>query len=337
MNYIDAYKILGVSPTDNIDKIKSSYKSKIKFYHPDNFHGDEEKIKYAEEMTKQINEAWDYIQSNHNVTNGDSYENEPVYEYNYESNSENMEKYTIYDRIYTNTMIKITTFILIGIVVLIINNLAKPIVEDFKLRREYSKADIAAMENYEFVGTELGLEIDTIHSNFSGIVEIPKTFDGSTVVSISDRAFKNCSGITEVIIPDTIVNIGRSAFANCDGLISVKIPDSVTNIVKVDFTDMGVFEGCDNLQVVFIGSGITSLTYHSFSGCDNLREIHLKSTIQEIRAYSFDGCEEISVIFYEGKMAEWEQIKIDDNAFENGVTFDIVCEDGTLQYPIQEQ
>ena len=69
MNYTEACGILGVSQNDDLDSIKKKYRSKIKFYHPDNFQDDKEKLDYAEQMTKNLNEAWNYIEQNYETIN----------------------------------------------------------------------------------------------------------------------------------------------------------------------------------------------------------------------------------------------------------------------------
>lgn len=56
----DPYKILGVSPYDTDEKIKSAYKDLAKKYHPDNYNNGSE-YDIAEEKMKEINEAYDQI------------------------------------------------------------------------------------------------------------------------------------------------------------------------------------------------------------------------------------------------------------------------------------
>jgi hypothetical protein len=50
------------------------------------------------------------------------------------------------------------------------------------------------------------------------------------VVSIGDRAFTGCGGLTSVTIPDGFTSIWDYAFAYCSGLKSVTIPNSVTSV-----------------------------------------------------------------------------------------------------------
>ncbi|MDO1445172.1 J domain-containing protein [Rhodocytophaga aerolata] len=56
------YRALEVTPGTSFDDIKASYKKLVKKYHPDLFHNNPEKRRYAEVVTQQINEAYAYFE-----------------------------------------------------------------------------------------------------------------------------------------------------------------------------------------------------------------------------------------------------------------------------------
>jgi DnaJ-domain-containing protein 1 len=55
------YKALELPKGSDFEKIKAAYRSLVKVYHPDKFENDPEKKAYAQEVTRQINEAYFYF------------------------------------------------------------------------------------------------------------------------------------------------------------------------------------------------------------------------------------------------------------------------------------
>ena len=52
----------------------------------------------------------------------------------------------------------------------------------------------------------------------------------STLSTIDEYTFYNCSALQSVVLPDTLTIIGNGAFDHCPSLTSVTVPDSVSNI-----------------------------------------------------------------------------------------------------------
>jgi hypothetical protein len=79
-------------------------------------------------------------------------------------------------------------------------------------------------------------------------VVIPNIIEGCLVTSIGDSAFKNCTSLTSVTIPESVTKIGNYAFSQCGHLTGIVIPDSVT------FIGHNVFSGCNEMtNVIFKG------------------------------------------------------------------------------------
>ncbi len=71
------------------------------------------------------------------------------------------------------------------------------------------------------------------YSGLSGNLDIPASvsFAGTdyAVTSIGSQAFKDCSALTAVSIPNSVTEIGSSAFQGCSALTSITIGNSVTD------------------------------------------------------------------------------------------------------------
>ena len=96
--------------------------------------------------------------------------------------------------------------------------------------------------NYELVSKAKQAIVKAKSSGmYSGEVVIPESVEHGgitySVTSIGDWAFKNCSGLTSVTIPNSVTSIGQRAFSGCSGLTSVTIGNSVKSIAHEAFRD----------------------------------------------------------------------------------------------------
>ena len=100
-------------------------------------------------------------------------------------------------------------------------------------------------------------------NEYTGVVLIPDSVlynsDYYKVISIGEKAFCGCAGLTSITIPNYIISIGNSAFYNCAGLTSITIPNSVTSIGN------NAFYNCDGLTTVTIPNSVTSIGDYAFN------------------------------------------------------------------------
>ena len=118
----------------------------------------------------------------------------------------------------------------------------------------------------------------------SGQLIIPSTLGGKPVTSIGEYAFCDCSGLTDVKIPNSVTRIGHKAFDGCRGLTSVTIPDSVTSIGQ------WAFENCSGLTSVTIPDSVTSIGNWAFEYCSGLTSVTIPASVTSIGSSAFAGC-----------------------------------------------
>ena len=121
-------------------------------------------------------------------------------------------------------------------------------------------------------------------------IVIPEIYEGIPVTMIANNAFKGCTGLTSVKIPQSVTSIGTYVFYNCTGLTSITIPDSVTSIGQY------AFYGCTGLTWVTIPDGVTSIGNHAFRNCTGLTSITIPDSVTSIGNYAFYGCTSLTSV-----------------------------------------
>lgn len=114
-----------------------------------------------------------------------------------------------------------------------------------------------------------------------------------TLTKIGERVFDGCTSLNSIFLGKNTISIGQMAFANCTGLKEIRIPKSVKQIWSQDKLGVygGVFYGCSSLESVeFEGNNITKIPDNTFYGCSKLSSIDLPNSVTEIGARAFFMC-----------------------------------------------
>jgi hypothetical protein len=108
-----------------------------------------------------------------------------------------------------------------------------------------------------------------------------------TVTLINDEAFKNCTGLSSLTIPNTITIIGSKAFKNCTGLTgSLTIPNSVTEIGYDAFWNCSGFTGS-----LTISNSLETIENGVFANCSGFTgDLTIPNSVTEIKLGAFYGC-----------------------------------------------
>lgn len=124
------------------------------------------------------------------------------------------------------------------------------------------------------------------------------------ITTIGDYAFYNCSSLTNIVIPDGVSAIGIEAFYNCSALNSVIIPASVTyNSWNVGFGQR-YFDGCQYLTNAGPIGGDFDIQFgwteripaYSFDTCRSLINVMIPDGVNSIGHYAFWRCSSLDKV-----------------------------------------
>lgn len=148
-------------------------------------------------------------------------------------------------------------------------------------------------------------------------VALPKTVTYSnvtyTVTHIAPDAFRDCTQLKTVTLPDSLVGLYDNAFSGCTALSAITIPKSVWFINKYAFykcsalktvtlspslKEIGewAFGECASLTAISIPATLTTLPNNVFDNCTALKSVSFPSTLLKIGTRAFGGCTSLSSV-----------------------------------------
>lgn len=131
-------------------------------------------------------------------------------------------------------------------------------------------------------------------SAYSGQVVIPEsvTYNGRTylVTEIGKNAFRDCTGLTSIIISNSITSIGSYAFYWCRSLTNVVLGNSVK------FINNSAFRSCSSLAHIEIPNSVLKIEQSAFSSCTSLESFVIPSSVENIGNFVIYNCTSLKSI-----------------------------------------
>lgn len=132
----------------------------------------------------------------------------------------------------------------------------------------------------------------TAWSGADGVLNIPETLDGHTVVALENKALYKAQ-MTELVLPDTLEAVGNYAAMYCDKLEKVTFGKNIRNIGVSAFESEGddtksESKGC--LTTVIWNGAPEIIREKAFYYADKLTEIALPAGVKTIENWAFAKC-----------------------------------------------
>jgi len=134
--------------------------------------------------------------------------------------------------------------------------------------------------SYEFNADGLTCTVSGIGDCKHTEVIIPDRIYGVKVVGIESGAFKNCTQITSITIPETVIVIGEDAFDGCTNLWKITsplslvpmLPKNISEIVLLngEVIDADDFAGFASLSALTLPETLTGIEDGAFAACDRI-------------------------------------------------------------------
>ena len=120
----------------------------------------------------------------------------------------------------------------------------------------------------------------------SGAVVIPESviFAGNAynVTRIYNKAFKDCTGLTSISIPDGVLVIEEDAFSGCTQLASIVFPSNLNTIGS------DAFKNCSKLTSIVLPDGVTTIGSGAFGGCTKIASVSFPSSLISVGSRVID-------------------------------------------------
>ena len=150
-------------------------------------------------------------------------------------------------------------------------------------------------------GGDIG-NYDATGNRFSPLHYYNDLFDrvviGEGVTHIGDEAFWSCDMVS-VEIQGPVTGIGGGAFRHCSNLKKINLPDTLTGIGSY------AFQNCSSLTELVLPESIISVSSYAFQDCTSLRKINWPESLTSIGDHIFMGCTDLNTYYGYTGSAKW--------------------------------
>lgn len=196
-----------------------------------------------------------------------------------------------------------------------------------------------------------GPSYDTVYVEADVVAIYPEAFYEKNITSIKilpavevgEKAFKNCTALTDVVFTggatiineyafsgcsslrnvnfgnhNTLTEIKYFAFENCTSLTSIQLPETIERL--------NGFTGCAGLTRLNLPNKLKTIGLYAFKDCTGLTQISCPENLESIGQEAFKNCTQLDKITFNRKLES-----IGQKAFENCTGLTSLSIDGLLR------
>lgn len=119
---------------------------------------------------------------------------------------------------------------------------------------------------------------------FKGCSNIVSMTLPNTVATIGGSAFEGNKGLHTILLSESLKEIGTKAFYNCISLRSINIPNGITEIKNE------TFNGCSKMLSAIIPNSVVTIGEGAFRYCRELQQLSIPNSVSSIGDEAFYGC-----------------------------------------------
>lgn len=141
---------------------------------------------------------------------------------------------------------------------------------------------------------------------FKGCTTLKLIILPEELTTIDNNAFEGCAELQEVRLNEKVTTIGEMAFSECRTLPTIELGELVTTIGN------GAFNECSQLTSITIPDMASAIGDYTFYNCTSLVAVSLGNSIESIGNYAFAYCSSLAEIVVPDSVKS-----IGDSAFVN--------------------
>ncbi|MBR3629463.1 MAG: leucine-rich repeat protein [Oscillospiraceae bacterium] len=154
--------------------------------------------------------------------------------------------------------------------------------------------------------------VTRIGAAFRGCTSLKSVTLPNTLQELGDEAFRGCSKLESILLPSSLTTIGDRAFFQCTslGIVDLSYQNSLTRVGGNAFSGTPYTAGKTGMIIIgqalyqYIGNeadpkipnDIVSISPGAFAGNLSIEELHLPASVRSIGKQAFIGCQNLSSV-----------------------------------------